>query len=147
MMYNIYVNKQRGCVFAAEDIPEDGLILRLERNLVDAPDQDAIRIDADTYQLATDDEAAQRFLGHSCRANAYIDFDDFALRAKRAIGKNAEITINYCTVELEVEPFECRCHHENCYGTVRGFKYLAREEQERLRPWLSPFVERFLDSG
>jgi hypothetical protein len=68
-------------------------------------------------------------VNHSCRPNAYVKFDDqrksLELKALRSISKDEEITCDYCTTEVELtHPFLCRCGMENCYGLIRGKRYL-----------------------
>jgi len=43
------------------------------------------------------------------------------------------------------EPFACRCGAERCDGVVQGFRHLARERREELRPLLSEYLLAVLD--
>ena len=85
-----------------------------------------------------------RFTNHSCDPNARLA--GRALVALRPIAAGEEITYNYNTSEWELaEPFECRCGSPACERTIRGFRFLARQERERIKPMLAPHLLRRLD--
>jgi SET domain len=85
-----------------------------------------------------------RFTNHSCEPNTF--FRNRTLRARRAIEPGEEISFDYHTTEYEmISPFDCRCGSARCLGTIRGFRFLPRPEQERLRPWLAPHLLARLD--
>ncbi|MFO8015589.1 MAG: SET domain-containing methyltransferase [Candidatus Woesearchaeota archaeon] len=133
-------------VFAKKEIEEGEKILEFERNFVKRQTRTSMQVDEGPHQESTDPDAAENFLNHSCEPNAYIDFDDYgglSLRALRQINKGEEITFNFLTTEWELaEPFDCRCGSPRCYGRIKGFRYLSREQKEKLRPLLSPYLKR-----
>jgi len=85
------------------------------------------------------------FFNHACAPNARVCFPGPALLALADIEPGQEVRINYCATEEELfEPFFCDCHAPGCYGLVRGFKFLARREQESLKALASPWlVEKY----
>ena len=77
-----------------------------------------------------------RFMNHSCEPSAIIRGLD--VLALRPIQPGEEVTFDYNTTEYEMaEPFECRCGSANCVGLVRGYRFLADQERDRLRPWVA----------
>ena len=50
--------------------------------------------------------------------------------------------MNYCATEEELaEPFKCKCGSSDCYGLIRGFRFLSRSRQEALRDVASPWLK------
>ncbi|HEY9166574.1 MAG TPA: SET domain-containing methyltransferase [Candidatus Kryptonia bacterium] len=136
-------DNQRG-LFAVEEIVRDEVLLTFDGPILDHPTRYSIQIDDDKHIEGTDDSNA--YLNHSCNANTYVDWKKLCLLAKRSIKAGEEVTNNYLTTDYELtEPFTCTCGSPNCVGEVRGFKYLTREEQVKLRPWLPPFLLGKLD--
>jgi len=85
-----------------------------------------------------------RFLNHSCDPNAAVR--ERQLIAVRPIHPGEDLTFNYNTTEYDMaSPFACHCGSLFCAGQIRGFKYLDRQERERLRPLLNPHLVRLLD--
>jgi hypothetical protein len=70
------------------------------------------------------------------------------LRALRNIAAGEEITCNYLTTDWELhERFVCYCGAPQCYGELKGLKYLERDKQHELLPFLPEFMKKklFLD--
>jgi hypothetical protein len=68
------------------------------------------------------------------------------LIACKNIKKDEEITYNYNTSEFDmgVDVFECLCKSPNCYKVIKGFKYLPLDEKLKLKPYLLPYLKRYL---
>ena len=73
---------------------------------------------------------------HSCDANQIYDEENSCTVAIKPISVGDELTTNYNCANWDENsnllPFNCDCGAANCQGVVRGFKYLATEEQEKL---------------
>ncbi|HST23390.1 MAG TPA: SET domain-containing methyltransferase [Blastocatellia bacterium] len=83
------------------------------------------------------------YINHSCDANTYVAFPSLYLHALRDIRSGEELTINYCSTEEDLlESFECLCEAKDCYGRVRGFKYLDNEQRKKLIVNLAPYLKR-----
>jgi len=131
-------------LFALSAIAQGEVLLTYDGPILDHPTRLSIQIDDSKHIEGTDDSNA--YLNHSCDANAFVDWSALCLRAKRGISISEEITCNYCTTDFELhEGFRCRCSSANCKGEIRGFRYLSAQEQEELRPWLSPFLLRMME--
>lgn len=80
-------------------------------------------------------------LNHSCNPNCYVNVDNLGLISFKQININEELTINYCCTEENLaEPFNCKCNLDDCYGEIKGFKYLDRLQQKKLKKYLSPYL-------
>lgn len=84
------------------------------------------------------------FVNHSCNPNCYIQFLDLlTITAIRDIEPNEELSFNYLTTELEMSnPFICSCGNDNCYKTIKGFKFLDQKARKDIEIYLSPFLIR-----
>ncbi|KAG5467039.1 hypothetical protein LSCM1_01219 [Leishmania martiniquensis] len=83
------------------------------------------------------------FLQHSCLPNIRLEINGARIRgiAVRAIEAEEKLTYNYLTTEWEVSKvFHCSCNVYCCYGLIKGFRFLDREQQEHLLPHCSPAV-------
>jgi len=93
----------------------------------------------DTKYLVPED-----FINHSCNPNTKLDLKQRWFIAIKNIPKNTEITFNYLTTEWDMKKygteFKCSCGAKNCFGYIKGFRYLTRKQKEKLRPLLSPFL-------
>lgn len=96
--------------------------------------------------LAPGELAGGDFINHSCSPNAFLDLSTLELRALRDLDEGEEVSLNYCATEEELcAPFECDCGSPDCYGTVRGFRFLSQAQQEALGPLASPWLRRKYD--
>ncbi len=135
-------NGQRGLFSTAVLAPEE-VLLTYDGPVLDHPTRLSIQIDDNKHIEGTGDSNA--FLNHSCEPNAYVDWKDLCLRAKRKIAAGEEITCSYFTTDYDLqEKFVCTCGSRTCKGEIKGFKYLTKEEQRELEPWLLPFLRRKL---
>jgi hypothetical protein len=65
------------------------------------------------------------------------------LRERRDIEAGEELTCNYLTTDWELhEKFVCSCGAPNCYGEIRGFKYLSPQQQRELERFVPEFMKR-----
>jgi len=131
---------QRG-LFAIQDVKAGDILVTYDGPIIDCPTRYSIQIDEDKHIEGTEESNA--FLNHSCSPNAYVDWNGVCLRALRDIMAGEEVTCNYLTTDWELhEKFVCRCGAPNCYGAIRGLKYLSPQQQFQLRPFLPPFMRR-----
>jgi len=96
------------------------------------------------------------FMNHSCDANTK-DYDNieyinekgqlicnYNITALRDISINEEITTNYLYFEYDADfnSFDCQCGSPICYKTIKGFKYLNKEDQEKIFAELNKVAKR-----
>lgn len=98
-----------------------------------------LQIDDDLYLGASGE--ADDYVNHSCTPNAGFR-DGLILVARRLIRPDEEITWDYSSAidEADFAGFACRCGAQDCRREVRSFRHLDRVTQERLRPWLLPYL-------
>lgn len=110
---------------------------------VDKAAPEAVQIDEQHF-LDTHDYVPTDFINHACHPNTKIDIQKSCFTVIEDIPKNTEITFNYLTTEYDMKKLEtdfvCRCGSQNCYGHIRGFRYLTFKQKLKLKPYLSPFL-------
>lgn len=84
---------------------------------------------------------ADDYINHSCEPNGAF-LQGLTLFAVRDLAIGEEITWDYSTAidEADFTGFPCGCGAASCRGMVRSFRHLPKEQQERLRPWLLPYL-------
>lgn len=132
----------RAGVFAVARIPAGTLVLRLKGPSQDHPSRYTIQIDGATH--LNERGLVDGEINHSCAPNAFVDLSDASqpvIRALDSIPAGAEVTIDYCASEDEVvEPFQCVCGAEDCYGIVRGYSHLSNGQRRALGRQVSPYL-------
>ena len=129
------------CLASNARISENEILITYDGAIIDHPTRYSIQIDDEKHIEGTPESNA--YLNHSCAPNAYVDWSGVYLRALRNIAAGEEITCNYLTTDWELhERFVCRCGAPHCYGELKGLKYLCREEQEKLLPFVPDFMKR-----
>lgn len=108
------------------------------------PVRSTVELPGDSHLRLT---GGSEFLQHSCLPNMRLEIDGARIRgiALRTIEANEKLTYNYLTTEWEISKvFHCSCNVYCCYGLIKGFRFLDREQQEHLLPHCSPAVcEKF----
>ncbi len=134
-------------VVAIRPVKAGETVLTLDGEELDRPSRHSIQLDERTHIEVTGDSPLEqlmlshpwRFTNHSCDPNTRLV--GRALVALKPVRAGDEITYNYNTSEWELaEPFECGCGSPDCERTIRGFKYVERQERERIRPLLAPHL-------
>jgi SET domain len=86
------------------------------------------------------------YVNHSCEPNSFLDFSCLCVRALRNIQRGEEVKVNYAATEYEMhESFRCDCGSPACLRMIRGFKFLTRDQQLELKPYLAPHLLKKLD--
>ncbi len=129
-------------VLANKNFKKGEVVIKFRADLVpnSKASPEAVQVDEhhsfDTRWLVT-----EAFINHSCEPNAKLDVERKSYIAIKPIGRNQEITFDYNTTEWDSGgAFKCNCGSKNCYGEVRGLKYLSHEQQRELKPHLPPFL-------
>jgi len=129
------------CLRANVGIGKEEILITYDGPILDHPTRYSIQIDDGKHIDGTPESNA--YLNHSCAPNAYVDWNGVYLRALRNIARGEEITCNYMTTDWELhETFVCHCGAPQCYGELKGLKYLPAEEQRKLLPFLPEFMKR-----
>jgi hypothetical protein len=128
-------------------------LFRMEGMQTELPNRHSLQLDATTHLSAGQhdletflDRYFWRFMNHHCEPSVFLRGRE--VYAARALAPGDEITFHYNTTEYAMaEAFSCRCGSARCQGEIRGFQWLARAEQEALRPWLAPYLLQILDTA
>jgi SET domain-containing protein len=150
----VYVAPSKICsglgIFAKKGIKKNEIIFKFEGKIVYQDYTNismpyALQLDFNKYLLP---EGNYKYINHSCSPNSYVKLinDELYLIACKNIKKDEEITYNYNTSEFDmgVDAFECLCKSPNCYKVIKGFKYLPLDEKIKLKPYLLPYLKRYL---
>lgn len=141
----VYVWKKGLALFANKRFRKGDKIIFLKGKLVNATNStpEAVQISKDKF-IDTKYLVPEDFINHSCSPNTKLDTEKKWFIAIKNISKNEEITFNYLTTEWDMKKwgtdFKCVCGAKNCFGHIKGFKYLTRKQQLKLKPLLSPFL-------
>ena len=141
----VYVWGKGLSLFANKKFKKGDKIIFLKGKLVNAADStpEAVQMTdkkfIDTKYLVPED-----FINHSCSPNTKLDVEKRWFFAIKDISKNEEITFNYLATEWDMKKwgtdFKCICGSKNCFGHIKGLKYLSRAKKLRLKPLLSPLL-------
>ncbi len=137
-------DKQRG-LFVLRPARKDEILISYDGPIIDHPTRYSIQIDDQLHIDGTPESNA--YLNHCCAPNTYVDWNGVCLRALRDLAAGEELTCNYLTTDWELhEIFICRCGAPNCYGELKGFKYLSAEQQKALAPFVPQFMKKRMKS-
>lgn len=107
------------------------------------------QVDFDDYHLQVGEDlylgpsrGLDDYVNHSCEPNSGFR-NGLDLVALRDILPSEEITWDYSTAidESDFAGFPCSCGVPMCRGKVESFRHLPAVVQERLRPWLLPYLQ------
>lgn len=81
---------------------------------------------------------------HKCRPNARIDWKTLTMKALESIQAGNLVGYHYGTSEDDytVGAFTCECGADECVGYFRGFAFMNDVQRKRVRPFVSPFIQR-----
>ncbi len=133
-------DKQRG-LFVNRSVRKGEILITYDGPIVKHATRYSIQIDDNLHIEGTLESNA--CLNHSCAPNTYVDWKGVFLRALRDLAAGEELTCNYLTTDWELhEKFICTCGAPNCYGEVRGFKYLSPKQQRELERFVPEFMKK-----
>ncbi len=79
----------------------------------------AYAVSEEVFVLWDEDPCEWAPQNHSCDANTSLD--GLNVVALRNIQRNEELTLDYSQfLDENMEPFDCKCGHENCKGLITG---------------------------
>jgi SET domain-containing protein len=142
---DVFLTNGRKGLFAVVPIDKDEILIDLNgEETVSSPTKRSLQIGEGKHAFGREETVG--YLNHSCDPNVFLDFSCLCVRALRDIRAHEEVTINYAATEYEMhDSFPCDCGTSACLGTIRGFKFLTRDQQLRLKPYLAPYLLRRLD--
>ncbi len=133
-------------VFVIAPIRRGEVIIRYGHVFTERPGRYSVQLGAQRHHAGTGEIGD--FVNHSCDPTCRFDAEELSFRALRDLAPGDHVTYNYLTTERSLtEPFVCLCGAKGCFGQIRGFAALTPEQQEGLRPLLSPYLRGLLDGG
>lgn len=141
----VYVWGKGLSLFVNKKFKKGDKIIYLKGKLVNAANStpEAVQM-SDNKFIDTKYLVPEDFINHGCSPNTKLDIEKRWFIAIKDISKNEEITFNYLTTEWDMKKrgtdFKCICGSKNCFGHIKGFKYLSRAEKLKLKPLLSPLL-------
>lgn len=133
-------DKQQG-LFALRSVPRGTILIIYDGPIIDHPTRYSIQITDSQHIEGTPESNA--YLNHSCAPNTYVDWKGVFLRALRDLAAGEELTCNYLTTDWDLhEKFVCTCGAPNCFGEIKGFRYLSLEQQRELEPFVPEFMKK-----
>jgi SET domain-containing protein len=142
---DVAVTNGRKGLLALESIAKDEILIDLNgEDALTAPTRRSLQIGEGKHVFGREETVG--YLNHGCEPNAFLDFSCMCVRAFRDIRAGEEVKVNYAATEYEMhDSFLCDCGSPACLRMIRGFKFLTREQQLKLRPYLAPYLLRRLD--
>lgn len=142
----VKVSGEYHSLYASSIIPKGQEILPLEGVIRNFPTRYTIQVnlnehlDADIMpENISNNKYHWRFLNHSCRPNAFVNVRERKLIALTDIHLQEEITFNYLTTEFcLINPFLCQCSNPDCFGLIRGYKYLNESQRKSIAETTAP---------
>ncbi len=133
-------DQQRG-LFVTRSVRKGEILITYDGPIINHATRYSIQIDDKLHIEGTLESNA--CLNHSCAPNTYVDWKGVFLRALRDLEAGEELTCNYLTTDWELhEKFVCTCGAPNCYGEVKGFKYLSAKQQRDLERFVPEFMKK-----
>ena len=152
--FKLVKSKDKGrSLLSSRDFAKGENLLKLKGDIVsfnDLPPRDheyVLQIDDDKF-LNSKHFFVEDFINHSCDPNVMVDLNGFFFVALRDIKKGEEITYNYMTTEYDLvrdsQDFDCRCGSKDCYGRIKGFRFLSQEQKLKISHLLAPYLKKKL---
>jgi hypothetical protein len=137
--------KGRKGLCALASIARDEILIDLNgEETLPSPTRRSLQIGEGKHAFGREETVG--YLNHGCEPNAFLDFSCLCVKALKDIRAGEEVKINYAATEYEMhDGFHCNCGSLACLRMIRGFKFLTRDQQLKLKPYLAPYLLRRLD--
>ena len=142
---DVFLTNGRKGLFAVASIAKDEILIDLNgEETLSSPTKRSLQIGEGKHALGGEETVG--YLNHGCEPNVFLDFSCLRVRALRDIRAGEEVKINYAATEYEMhDSFQCDCGSSACLQMIRGFRFLTRDQQLKLKPYLAPYLLRRLD--
>lgn len=137
---DVAVANGRKGLFALASIGKGEILIDLNgEDVTPSPTKRSLQIAKGKHVVGR--EGTVGYLNHGCEPNTFLDFRCLCVRALRDIPAGEEARINYSATEYEIhDSFRCECGSPVCLREIAGFKFLTRDQQLRLKPYLAPYL-------
>ena len=142
---DVFVTNKRKGLFAVASIAKDEILIDLNgEETLPSPTRRSLQIGEGKHAFGREETVG--YLNHGCEPNVFLDFSCLCVRALKDIQAGEEVKINYAATEYEMHDcFRCDCGSPGCLRVIRGFKFLTRDQQLKLKPYLAPYLLRRLN--
>src|SRR6266403_1528985 len=142
---DVFLTNGRKGLFAVASIAKDEILIDLNgEETLSSPTKRSLQIGDGKHAVGGEETVG--YLNHGCEPNAYLDFSCLCVRALKDIRAGEEVKVNYAATEYEMhDSFRCDCGSSGCLRVIRGFKFLTRDQQFELKPYLAPHLLKKLD--
>jgi len=140
----LVANGRKG-LFALVSIAKGEILIDLNgEETLSSPTRRSLQIGEGKHAFGREETVG--YLNHGCDPNVFLDFSCLCVRALKDIRAGEEAKINYAATEYEMhDSFRCDCGSPGCLRMIGGFKFLTRDQQLKLKPYLAPYLLRRLD--
>ncbi len=140
----LVANGRKG-LFAVVSIAKGEILIDLNgEETLSSPTRRSLQIGEGKHAFGREETVG--YLNHGCDPNVFLDFSCLCVRALKDIRAGEEAKINYAATEYEMhDSFRCDCGSPGCLWMIGGFKFLTRDQQLKLKPYLAPYLLRRLD--
>jgi len=140
----LVANGRKG-LFAVVSIAKGEILIDLNgEETLSSPTRRSLQIGEGKHAFGREETVG--YLNHGCDPNVFLDFSCLCVRAPKDIPAGEEAKINYAATEYEMhDSFRCDCGSPGCLRMIGGFKFLTRDQQLKLKPYLAPYLLRRLD--
>jgi hypothetical protein len=144
---DVFATNGRKGLFAVVPIDSGESLIDLNaEETLSSPTRRSLQIGEGKHALGSEETVG--YLNHSCEPNVFLDFSCLCVRALKDIRAGEEVKLNYAATEYEMhDSFRCDCGSPACLRMIRGFKFLTRDQQLKLKPYLAPYLLRRLGSS
>ena len=140
----LVANGRKG-LFAVVSIAKGEILIDLNgEETLSSPTRRSLQIGEGKHAFGREETVG--YLNHGCDPNVFLDFSCLCVRALKDIRAGGEAKINYAATEYDMhDSFRCDCGSPGCLRMIGGFKFLTRDQQLKLKPYLAPYLLRRLD--
>jgi len=140
----LVANGRKG-LFAVVSIAKGEILIDLNgEETLSSPTRRSLQIGEGKHAFGREETVG--YLNHGCDPNVFLDFSCLCVRALKDIRAGEEAKINYAATEYEMhDSFRCDCGSPGCLRMIGGFKFLTRDQQLKLKPYLAPYLLTRLD--
>lgn len=142
---DVVMTEGKNGLFALVSIDRNEVLIDLSgENYILSPTRRSLQIGEKKHVFGSGETVG--YLNHSCEPNSFLEFGSLCVRALRDIQRGEEVKVNYAATEYEMhDSFRCDCGSSACLQMIRGFKFLTRDQQLQLKPYLAPYLLQKLE--
>jgi hypothetical protein len=141
----VAITNGRKGLFALASIDRNEILIDLNgENTFQSPTRRSLQIVENKHVFGREETVG--YLNRGCQPNSFLDFSWLCVRALTDIQAGEEVKVNYSATEYEIHnSFRCDWRAPRCLRLIRGFKFLTRDQQLALKPYMAPYLVKKFD--